>query len=230
MNDNSQTSGHDGAVMVKNLSRKEREKQRNTQAILQAAEKVFADKGFNKTKMSDIAEVSEFSVGYLYNLWQGKDELYLDVLNSKIEEFFSSLTEQYHQSDNALEKINIMIDTHFLFFEMHRDFFRIYLSEISQIEMHCDNVFDERLWQKREHFFELAEEVFSQGVEQGVFVAHSPRDLAIALKGIMFAFSIESLNLSSPDELREKRNIVKEIFFNSILKNPETAGKELRAS
>ena len=216
--------------MVKNLTRKEREKQRNTQAVLEAAEKVFADKGFNKAKMSDIAEVSEFSVGYLYNLWPSKDELYLDLLSSKIEGFESPLAEQYQRLDDAFEKLNLLIDAHFNFVEMHRDFFRIYITELSQIEVGCDNAFDDRLRQKKEHFYKLAEQAFEQGVKQGIFVGHSPHDLAIALKGIMLAFSIESLNLSSPEELREKRNTVKEIFFKSILKNPETAGKELRTS
>jgi AcrR family transcriptional regulator len=216
--------------MVEKLSRKEREKQRNTQVILQAAEKVFADKGFNKTKMSDIAEVSEFSVGYMYNLWQSKEELYLDVLSSKIEDFVLPLTEQYHQLDGAFEKLNFLIDTHFNFFEIHRDFFRIYLAEMSQLEMHCNDKFDDRLCRKREYFYQLAEEAFGQGVEQGVFVTHSPRDLSIAFKGIMFAFSMESMNLSSPEDLHMKKNTVKEIFFKSILKNPETAGKELKTS
>ena len=217
-------------MMVEKPTRKEREKQRNTEEILLAAEKVFAEKGFNKTKMSDIAEASEFSVGYLYNLWKSKDELYLDVLNTKIEAYISPLGEQFCKAVDPLEKLNILIDTHFHFFNVHRDFLRIYLSEISQTDVHCNGVFHENLRKKRELFYQFAEDAFREGVEQGIFVAHSPRDLAIALKGIMVSFSIESVNLSSAKDLNEKRNVVKELFFNSILKNPDLAGKELRAT
>jgi AcrR family transcriptional regulator len=216
--------------MVKNASRKEREKQRHSEEILLAAEKVFAEKGFTKTKMSDIADVSEFSVGYLYNLWKSKNELYLDVVTSKIEAYILSLDELVRRAEGPLEKLNILIDTHFHFFEVHRDFFRIYLSEISQAEAHCQSVFNVNLRKKREMFYQYAEQALREGVEQGIFKAHSPRDLAIALKGIMFSFSIESLNLSTSEELNEKKNVVKQLFFDSILKVPESAGKELRTT
>jgi AcrR family transcriptional regulator len=230
MNDDSQASDREGASMAEKLTRKERDKRRNTEAILQAAEKVFAEKGFNKTKMSDIAEASEFSVGYLYNIWKSKDALYLDILISKIEDYVSPLEKRYRQASSPLDKLNILIDTHFHFFDLHRDFFKIYMSELSQAEVYCDCNINENLRRRKELFYQYAEDAFREGVEQGIFVAHSPRDLAVALKGIMLSFSMESLNSTSSNEFNRNKLVVKQLLFRSILKDPELAGKELRAS
>lgn len=55
--------------------RKEREKLRRRNEIIDAAEKVFFSKGFENATMDDVAEKAEYSKGTLYIYFRNKEEL-----------------------------------------------------------------------------------------------------------------------------------------------------------
>ena len=55
--------------------RKEREKERRRQQIMVAAKRIFANKGFGRATMEDIANEAELSPGTLYLYFRSKDEL-----------------------------------------------------------------------------------------------------------------------------------------------------------
>ena len=61
--------------------RKEREKLQKRQNIIDAAEIVFFTKGYDMTKMEDIAEGAEFSKGTLYLYFKSKEELYFEIVS-----------------------------------------------------------------------------------------------------------------------------------------------------
>jgi AcrR family transcriptional regulator len=61
--------------------RREREKQMRRQSILSAAEILFAHNGYRRTKIEDIAEKAEVSVGTVYGYFQNKEELLAAVLD-----------------------------------------------------------------------------------------------------------------------------------------------------
>ena len=56
--------------------RKEREKEQRRKAILDAAEKVFFEKGLKYSTMDDVAEEAELSKGTLYLYFKNKEELF----------------------------------------------------------------------------------------------------------------------------------------------------------
>src|SRR5262245_11460473 len=60
-------------------------RRRNIEKILQAAEKVFAEKGYGGTSMGDIAEQAELPRSNLHYYFSTKDELYLAVLQDVLE-------------------------------------------------------------------------------------------------------------------------------------------------
>ena len=61
--------------------RKEREKLQKRQNIIDAAEIVFFSKGYDMTKMEDVAKEAEFSKGTLYLYFKSKEELYLEIVS-----------------------------------------------------------------------------------------------------------------------------------------------------
>lgn len=60
-------------------------RRRNVEKILLAAEKVFAEKGYAGTSMSNIAEEAELPRSNLHYYFSTKDELYRDVLLGLLE-------------------------------------------------------------------------------------------------------------------------------------------------
>ncbi|MGH2569187.1 MAG: TetR/AcrR family transcriptional regulator, partial [Bacteroidota bacterium] len=60
--------------------RKEREKEHRREEILNAAQRVFFEKGLQTATMDEIAEVAELSKGTLYLYYKSKEDLYLAVM------------------------------------------------------------------------------------------------------------------------------------------------------
>jgi AcrR family transcriptional regulator len=64
----------------KSAQRRLREKEIRRESILRAAEKLFAEKGYRKTRIEDIADMAEVSVGAVYGHFKNKEELLVHVL------------------------------------------------------------------------------------------------------------------------------------------------------
>ena len=92
--------------------RKEREKQMRRRQIIDAAEKVFAAKGFSGATIENIAEEAELSPATLYLYFKNKDELYaslnlkfLKVFIERIEDIRSQTELDPEEKVKALEKV-----------------------------------------------------------------------------------------------------------------------------
>ena len=88
--------------------RKEREKQKRREEIVQAAEKVFFSKGFALATMDDIAEKAELSKGTLYLYFKCKEDLHLAVAQNSIRLLKSLTLKAAEGEGNALEKLGRM--------------------------------------------------------------------------------------------------------------------------
>ncbi len=66
---------------TKRTLRRQREKELRRATILAAAEKLFARKGYRKTRIEDIADIAEISVGVVYGHFKNKEDLLTAVLD-----------------------------------------------------------------------------------------------------------------------------------------------------
>lgn len=71
-------------VESKNLPRREREKAKHRQEIFDAAIKVFAEKGFHKATLEEVANEAEFSKGAIYNYFSNKENLLFEIMENKL--------------------------------------------------------------------------------------------------------------------------------------------------
>lgn len=86
------------------MSNDYREKRRHE--ILKKAEKVFKEKGFGATTMTDIVNATGLSRGGLYHYFSNTDEIYQALLTSNDEEFneyFAKLENGYPTTWEAIE-------------------------------------------------------------------------------------------------------------------------------
>ena len=105
--------------------RREKEKQERINSILDAALKLFAEKGYYHTRMDDIAAEALLGKGTLYYYFRTKEELYFKLL--KREE--ARLTEElsHHLNDNMnIEEFLITVVNFFIeYFSKHREYISI---------------------------------------------------------------------------------------------------------
>ncbi|MFT4412893.1 TetR family transcriptional regulator [Fredinandcohnia humi] len=81
-------------------------KEKRRYEILMAAEKVFIEKGFSGTTMTDIVTASGLSRGGLYHYFSNTDEVYQALLSEKdseVFEYFQNIESQYDTIWQAIQ-------------------------------------------------------------------------------------------------------------------------------
>jgi AcrR family transcriptional regulator len=110
-----------------NMTRKERERAAHREAILETAEEVFGQKGFHSATVQEIAERSEFSVGYIYNHFENKEGLYVELVDRRLTEYMDHVEGRLNATGDGVHKVGVAIRAVLEFFVQHEQFFRIFI-------------------------------------------------------------------------------------------------------
>jgi len=97
--------------------------------ILEAARKVFAQKGFSDASVEDIAQEAGLAKGTLYLYYPSKHAIYWAALQNGLIDLSHKLKLCVEAEATIAAKIRTFIETKLLYFEENRDFFKIYYAE-----------------------------------------------------------------------------------------------------
>ncbi|MEX1063041.1 MAG: TetR/AcrR family transcriptional regulator [Balneolaceae bacterium] len=129
--------------------RKKREKARRQEAIIDAAEKVILEKGFESAKMTEIAEEAELSKGTLYLYFRNKTALYLAISERGSRKLNSQFHEVLKKDRSGLELIRMLGEAYLNFVNENPIYFNAF--------SHYENLQDRTL---------LADSQFAHGCEE----------------------------------------------------------------
>src|SRR5690349_13941881 len=73
--------------------RKQQERQARRRRIQRAAREVFAERGYAKTSIEQIARQASLSVGAIYLYFRSKEDLYVSLLEDTLQVFDAELTQ-----------------------------------------------------------------------------------------------------------------------------------------
>jgi len=161
--------------MSQPTSRRERELARHRQEILKAAENLFAEHGFHETTMQMVADRVEFSVGYLYKHFSGKEEMHRQMILFHLAKMDELTSEVEALKLPPLDKLHRTYEEICRHFNDHRDFMRIFHKEIG-------GTCDELVAEKRQHFQQMVDS-FDAAVTAGELRACDTQLLAAAVQG-----------------------------------------------
>jgi len=83
------------------------------QAIIEAAERLFLERGFTLTSTTDIAKDVGCNQSLINYYFRSKENLFTSIFEKKALLFFSSLKEPFETGIPFLEKIRILSENHF---------------------------------------------------------------------------------------------------------------------
>ena len=106
--------------------RKEREKEHRREEIINAAQKVFFEKGLQAATMDEIAEAAELSKGTLYLYYKSKEDLYLTVMMRGIEILHNMFAATTSTKEPTVVQLVQLGDAYYEFFKQHRNYFRMF--------------------------------------------------------------------------------------------------------
>jgi AcrR family transcriptional regulator len=99
--------------------------------IIEAARKVFAEKGYIAATVDEIAALAALAKGTIYVYFDSKEQIYNAVLENDLDALRSLTLERIAAAETAKEKISAYVNARFKYCEDRRDFFRIMYIEPS---------------------------------------------------------------------------------------------------
>jgi AcrR family transcriptional regulator len=97
----------------------------NRTDILDAAERVFADRGLVEGSLRDIARQSGFSTAAIYNYFLNKEQLFAETLSRRGVEWLAVLEEASTRAGDPMDRLHTIVDAAIDFYEAHPDFRRM---------------------------------------------------------------------------------------------------------
>ncbi len=198
-------------------TRKEREKQQQRQQILRAAESVFAEKGFHGATVQGIAERASFSVGHIYNLFENKEGLFVELINMRAAEHLADMQKRLAEQDDSLQKLRIAVEAKFEFFRRHRQFFGIFTHLRAESRAPGPLHMPEGCREQYEAYLRVLAGIFEEGIRSGVFVEADPMLLVFCLEGMTRAVIAHTLYGGKQEVAAEAPALILRIFLDGVL-------------
>jgi TetR/AcrR family transcriptional regulator len=157
--------------------------------LLDAAEEIFARKGFHETTLKEVAELAEFSVGSVYSFFQSKDDLFTQVFVRRGEEFMPEMRAIVADDDvDPVEQLHALVDFEIGFFRQHSRFGRLYLRYSSATMMSTDRSIDMANRSRYDEAMELQARLMRRGQEAGAIRDGDPDVLARLFSGLISGY------------------------------------------
>jgi AcrR family transcriptional regulator len=108
--------------------RRKREKEQRERDILDAAEKLFMEKGFEGTSMDDIAAAVELSKPAIYRYFSNKEDLYMAVAYRSVEIVCSMMDRYVKEGRTGIDKAYATGRAFYDFYLKYPDQYRIMMN------------------------------------------------------------------------------------------------------
>src|SRR4051812_14164370 len=172
-----------------------------TSELLEAARTVFSKKGFHVATIDDVAHEAGVAKGTVYLYFKSKQEIYLSALRDGIELLIREMRAEAGSDDNAEVKLRKLIALKIAYFDKHRDFFRLFQSELGRMEKtmtECKDLYFDQA--------EVIEEVLKQGVKEGLLRKVNTRKAEFAVIDLTRGIGIQRLLEWSKPRLMRRWN------------------------
>jgi AcrR family transcriptional regulator len=201
-----------------NLPRREREKIRQRQDMLEAALALFSEKGYHNVSVQEIAEKAEFAVGTLYKFFRNKEDLYKALISEQADRFHEALMQALNQADtdDEISRLRRYVQAKGKLFMDNVPCIRLYFAENRGASFNIKAGLDSEIRERCELVLRRLESVFAEGMESGLFRRTAePYHLAIALDSLCNAFLFHWLEGRHP--YPESPDIILNIFLHGLM-------------
>lgn len=193
--------------------------------ILKVATEVFAEKGFNESTISQIAQKARIAEGSIYVYFKNKEDLLFSIPEERMENFLSGLREHLEGIKGALNKLRKLIWYHLHFYEENRDYTLILLQNIRLNPRFATT----RAYQLIREFSRLVVQIIEEGKREGSIRAGiDSRLLRDSILGAIEHFTIRGSILGRLPQLSKVESALYDFFVSGAQAQAGTVTIPLR--
>lgn len=214
--------------------RKERKlhrEQENKQFILNAAENVFAKKGFAAATMDEIAEAAQFSKATIYRYFQAKQEIFMQVIVNTFDEAYKNCIKIKEKDLNSSEKLRELIRYILGYYQKKKNLSRIFIMEHSAMKKMLEIDVGGQGWhsghhppvpqtikKKMEEIFDVMMAIVEEGIRSGEFRDMNPKNTCYILGALLRGFHFKGPLQEEEIPLNESTDLIHDFVLRGITK------------
>lgn len=190
---------------------------RTRQQLLDAAELVFGEKGFEQSSIAEITQRAEVALGTFYVYFENKHAIFVELVEQLGERLRKTLSVAVKEKTTRLDKERAGFRAFFEFAGKHRNLYRI----VRQAEFVDEPVYL--------NYYRRLAKAYARGLEQsmtsGELGRFDPEVIAYALMGVADFLGMRFVLWDKPEELDRVVDEVCEFVANGLLSPARRGGK-----
>ena len=170
--------------------------------ILDAAEALWAEKGFEATKMEEIAEESGLALGTVYAVYRGKSAIVDALHESRLGDLIQTAQRAAQDSDSALDRLVAGVRAYIEYFLAHPAYLQIHLAEGTSWGLPVTGGTPRAQAWAEGHAMQVR--LFERGIKDGLFYRDDPSRMAntlAAMQQIRLAEWLAGGRAEDPDHI-----------------------------
>lgn len=191
--------------------------QRRREQILTVAKRIFAQNGFRRTKIEQIADALSVGKGTIYRYFKDKKSLFLAVFEYGMDNLHQTFKTNVEPITNPPSRVANAVRTYFEFFNNDREFIEILMQVRSEFKDDYKRVF---LALYSDYIVKIQKNL-RNGVEMGLFreldVEKTAEAISAALQGVLQSFYIREFG-SQTQSLTDRTEAVTALLLEGLLK------------
>ena len=182
------------------------------EGIIEAAAKIFSEKGYNATSMQDIADAVHLQKASLYHHFSSKQEILVDILDNALDLINNRLELVMAQSLSPNKKLRQAMVSYFKTIAENQNLAAVLLMEMKSL----DPELKARQASRREKFESIWKELIEEGRQQDIFHRMDPSITGRAILGIM-NWSVTWYRRDGPRSAEDIANLFADLVLDGLL-------------
>jgi AcrR family transcriptional regulator len=182
-------------------------------AILAAATRVFAEKGYSTASITQIAQAADISDGLIYKYFTNKRDLLEHVLTSFYVRIIADLEIKVSKGKNFEERLYILVSEHLRVFVADIDLCRLFISEVRVASDYRGST----IQQLNRRYTSILIKIVDEGIAEGEILPDiDPRLVRDMLFGAIEHSSWRHINGSQPLDVPRMARSMTDVLVNGL--------------
>lgn len=204
----SQTSGHSRTAG----QHATRDKDATRQRLLEAAEQVFAEKGYHGAVVDDIIRASDSSKGGFYFHFPNKQAIFLTLVDKLVPRLAAAIDRAIAAETDPIAQLDAALQTVLETFGRHRQLSKILLIEAVGL----GHGFDEKLMRTRGRFAGMIQTHLDRAVAAGAIAPQDTILISWAWFGAINEIVVRWLATGEPERIEETLPTLRSLLLRSV--------------
>ncbi len=187
--------------------------------ILKAAVDVFAERGFHRTRVSDIAKKADVAYGLIYHYFESKDDVLDSVFRDNWSIFLKVLKDlRDDQSKSVVERLGIVIDSLLEALYVAPSVVQVIIQEVSR----SDRFVEKEKYEAFQEAFDAVQSMIEQGQSSGeirkdVNAEIAPFILFGALETVCTGTTLKLISCDDDEQRRQLKETVRSMLLSGLI-------------